>query len=123
MKTLWAKLVSAFRSLLAGTRQLFYVVWTASRKELADILNDKELQQLALYAVRRAAQKGVSAEERWEIAFGYFKAVAEAKGWEPGTAILESILQTAYTVYKYTEGNGKDAKLQTSPTPRGDRGL
>lgn len=123
MKKLWAKLVAAFRSLLAGTRQLFYVVWTASRKELAEILNDPQLQELALYAVRRAAQQGLTAEERWKIAYDYFKAIAAAKGWEPGTAILEAILQTAYTVYKYTEGNGKDAELPSGPTPRGIREL
>ena len=123
MKKLWAKLVAAFRSLLAGTKQLFYVVWTASRKELAEILNDPQLQELALYAVRRAAKSGLTAEERWKIAYEYFKSIAAAKGWEPGTAILEAILQTAYTVYKYSEGNGKDAELPTGPAPRGIREL
>ena len=115
MKTLWNKLKNAFRSLLAGTKQLFFVVWTASKKELADILNDPQLQELALYAVRGAAQKGLTAEERWKIAYDYFKAIAAAKGWQLGTAILETILQTAYTVYKYTEGNGRDADIPTAP--------
>ncbi len=115
MKTLWAKLVSAFRSLLAGTKQLFYVVWTASRKELADILNNPDLQEIALQAVRMAAQSGLTAEERWNIAWQHFKGIAEAKGWQLGTAILETVLQTAYTVYKYREGTGKDDSIPAAP--------
>lgn len=115
MKTLWNKLKNAFRSLLAGTKQLFFVVWTASKKELADILNDPQLQELALQAVRMAAQSGLTAEERWNIAWQHFKGIAKAKGWQLGTAILETILQTAYTVYKYTEGNGRDADIPTAP--------
>lgn len=115
MKTLWNKLKNAFRSLLAGTKQLFYVVWTASRKELADILNNPDLQELALQAVRMAAQPGLSAEERWNIAWQHFKGIAEAKGWVLGTAILETVLQTAYTVYKYSEGNGRDVELPVQP--------
>lgn len=112
---IWAKLVSAIRSLLAGAKQLFYVVWTAGKKELADILNDPQLQELALQAVRMAAQSGLTAEERWNVAWQHFKGIAEAKGWQLGTAILETILQTAYTVYKYTEGNGRDADIPAAP--------
>lgn len=115
MKTIWSKLKSAFRSLLAGTKQLFYVVWTASRKELADILNDPDLQELALQAVRMAAQPGLTPEERWNVAWQHFKGIAEAKGWVLGTAILETVLQTAYTVYKYKEGNGKNDALPSAP--------
>lgn len=115
MKKLWQKLVAACRSILAGTKQLFYVVWTASRKELADILNNPDLQELALQAVRMAAQPGLSAEERWNIAWQHFKGIAEAKGWVLGTAILETVLQTAYTVYKYSEGNGRDVELPVQP--------
>ena len=115
MKTLWNKLKNAFRSLLAGTKQLFFVVWTASKKELADILNDSELQQLALKAVSEAAAKRLQGDEAWKDAFAQFKVAVAAKGWQLGTAILETILQTAYTVFKYTEGNGKDAALPAAP--------
>lgn len=115
MKTLWTKLKNAFRSLLAGTKQLFYVVWTASKKELADVLNDPQLQEMALEAVRVAAARKLSGDEAWKEAFAMFRAYVGARKYQLGTAILETILQTAYTVYKYTEGNGKDSTIPTGP--------
>ena len=105
MKALWAKLVSAFRSLLAGAKQLFYVVWTAGKKEIADILNDPELQELALEAVKQAALRKLQGDEAWAEAFKAFAAATRARGWALGTAMLETILQTSYVVFKYTEGN------------------
>jgi len=105
MKSIWNKLVSAFRSLLSGAAQLFYVVWTAGKKEIADILNDPELQELALEAVKQAALRKLQGDEAWAEAFRTFAAATRARGWALGTAMLETILQTSYVVFKYTEGN------------------
>lgn len=104
MKAIWNKLVSAFRSLLAGTRQLFYVVWTQSKKEIADILNDSKLQQLALAAVTNAARAKLGGDAAWEQAFAEFKEAASAAGWKLGTAMLEAVLQNVYVVFKFNGG-------------------
>ena len=61
----FSKIAGWFRKLFAGTRQLFFVVWTASRKEISDALNDPELQQLALVAVRNAAYRGLTGDAAW----------------------------------------------------------
>lgn len=102
--SIFGKIVSWFKSLLAGTRQLFFVVWTASKKEIADSLNDPELQQMALTAVRNAALAKLRGEDAWAEAFSQFKMAVEGRGHEIGTAILEAILQNVYVVFKFNGG-------------------
>ena len=107
MKALWKRIAAFFRELLDGTRKLFFVVWTAGKKEIADILNDATLQQLALEAVRKAARAKLNGDAAWDYAFADFKAAVADKGRELGTAMLEALLQNTYLVFKFTEGNAK----------------
>ena len=100
----FSKIAGWFRKLFAGTRQLFFVVWTASRKEISDALNDPELQQLALVAVRNAAYRGLTGDAAWTDALAQFKVAVEGRGHEVGRAILEAILQNVYIVFKFNGG-------------------
>jgi len=105
MKKLWNRIVDFFRGIAAGSKKLVYVVWTGAKKEICDILNDKELQSLALEAVREAAKSKLHGDEAWKVAYNRFKYMAAQRGLDFGTAVLESILQNVYLVFKYTEGD------------------
>ena len=100
----FAKIVAWFKKLLAGTRQLFFVVWTASKKEIADALNDPELQQMALTAVRNAALAKLRGEDAWKEAFSEFNSAVIGAGHDIATSILEAILQNTYVVFKFNGG-------------------
>jgi hypothetical protein len=113
MKKLWKKIVSFFRDLASGSKKLVYVVWTSAKKEICDILNDKELQALALEAIRTAAKNKLKGEEAWNFAYAKFKEACVAKGINFGTAVLETVLQNVYLVFKFTEGDSAESVPQT----------
>jgi hypothetical protein len=101
----WNKIVSFFKGILSGSKKLLYIVYTETKKSIADVLNDPELQQLALEAVKQAALAKLQGNDAWEQAYRQFAEAAKLKGRNLGTAILETILQNVYVVYKFTEGN------------------
>lgn len=112
MKKLWNKIVSFFRDIISGSKKLVYVVWTSAKKEICDILNNKELQALALEAIREAARNKLQGEDAWNAAYEQFKEACVEKGLDFGTAVLETILQNVYLVFKFTEGDSAEAVPQ-----------
>jgi len=103
---LWAKIVKFFKGLIDSGKKLIYVVYTDAKKSIADVLNDPELQNLALEAVKQAALSKLQGNDAWEVAYTQFKQAVLARGRNLGTAVLETILQNVYVVFKFTEGNG-----------------
>lgn len=100
MKKLLAKLISLLRALFTGRKQVFYAVWLKASAEISDMANNPELQELALEAVKSAALRKLKGDEAWREAFGMFKAALIAKGYELGTAMMDTILQSVYMGYK-----------------------
>ena len=103
---LWAKIVKFFKSLIDSGKKLIYVVYTDAKKSIADVLNDPELQNLALEAVKQAALSKLQGNDAWEAAYAQFKQAVLARGRNLGTAVLETVLQNVYVVFKFTEVNG-----------------
>ncbi len=112
MKTLWEK----FKQLFAKVgKKLYYYIWTGTNDGLRKIANNPALQEMAMKAILDAAAKKLKGDEAWKDAYAQFKVAVAAAGWELGTSILDLILQSQYTTWKFNEGDGKDAVLQTAP--------
>ena len=103
MKKLWNRILTYLSNFVRGGKTLMYVAWASIKSEVVDLLNDTELQGLALEAVRNAAKAKLQGDEAWAQAFDEFKKAALARGKNVGTAVLETILQNVYLVFKYTE--------------------
>jgi len=111
----WNKIVSFFKSVISGGKKLLYIVYTDAKKSIADVLNDPVLQELALEAVKQAALAGLQGNDAWEKAFAAFSAAVKAKGRVIGTAMLETILQNVYVVFKFTQGNAVGQLPEAKP--------
>lgn len=101
---MFARLKKWLIKMLAGAREAFILVARGVKDDVLAVLNDPELQALATAACRSAATKALTGDDAWHMAFGEFKAAARAKGVVLATNIAETLLQTAYTVWK---ANGK----------------
>jgi hypothetical protein len=106
---MWKKIVDFFKNLFKKGKDLLYVIYVDSKKDIQKFLNDPELQKLALEAIKTAALAKLGGNVAWEAAFAAFSAAVKAKGFDLGTALLETILQNTYIYFKF---NLKDDLLK-----------
>ena len=83
-------------------REVFTIVAKGVAKDVLAILNDAELQSLAVDACARAAALGLRGDAAWKHAFDDFGNQLRLRGRELATNLAETLLQTAYTVWKAT---------------------
>ena len=67
---------------------------------LSVVLNDKELQLLALSAVVETAKKGLKGDEAYKDAFGTLSHALTQRGEIIATNVIDTLLQTAVTVQR-----------------------
>jgi len=90
--------------LLGRARELFIIVAKGVGEDILSLLNDPDLQALAVAACREAAARGLSGDAAWRTAFEAFTASLRQRSITLATNIAETLLQTAYTVWR---ANGK----------------
>lgn len=103
---LWNKIKEYLKSFFSKGQKVLFAILMETKKDVSKFLNDPELQRLALEAVKKAALAKLTGNVAWEAAYAAFTVAVKEKGLELGTALLETILQTAYLYFKFTEGNG-----------------
>lgn len=103
MKALWNKILNAIRRLFNG-RQQFAIVWPGMTNETNGKLNNGELQDLALSAVRAAAEAGLSGGEARAAAVKRCKELLVEIGVELADRMIDTLIQVVYMKFRDVEG-------------------
>ena len=109
MKNIWQKILDLIRRFLAKSGGYFVVSWrgkTDVETSDNDLVNDPNLQRLALEAVKSAAALLLTGDEAWDSAFATFKASVEALGLKLGRSVLDTCLQEMYLWWKNHKQEG-----------------
>ncbi len=101
----WIKetLSSLWRWLKPKLAKLFVLTATNVAQEVLDLINDAELQQKALAAVKAAAENGLKGNAAFDAAFNALTAELKAEGKELATNVTDTLIQNAYCVFKNTK--------------------
>ena len=109
MKALWQKILNLVRKLLAKSGAYFVVTWQGKTDAVTpdnDLVNDPNLQWLALEAVKAAAALLLTGDEAWDKAYAQFKASVEELGMRLSRSVLDTILQEMYLWWKNHKKEG-----------------
>ena len=82
---------------------LFTIACKTLAKEVLDLLNDAELQQKALTAVKVAAASGLKGNAAFDLALDELKAELKAEGRELADNLQDTLIQNAYCVFKNSQ--------------------
>ena len=82
---------------------LFTLTCTSIAKEVLDLLNDAELQQKALAAVKVAAASGLKGNAAFDLALDELKAELKAEGRALADNLQDTLIQNAYCVFKNSQ--------------------
>ena len=82
---------------------LFTLTCKSIAKEVLDLLNDAELQQKALTAVKVAAASGLKGNAAFDLALDELKAELKAEGRALADNLQDTLIQNAYCVFKNSQ--------------------
>ena len=82
---------------------LFTIACKTLAKEVLDLLNDAELQQKALTAVKVAAASGLKGNAAFDLALDELKAELKAEGRALADNLQDTLIQNAYCVFKNSQ--------------------
>ena len=82
---------------------LFTLTCKSIAKEVLDLLNDAELQQKALTAVKVAAASGLRGSDAFDVALRELSAELRAEGRELAGNVKDTLIQNAYCVFKNSQ--------------------
>ena len=82
---------------------LFTIACKTLAKEVLDLLNDAELQQKALTAVKVAAASGLKGNAAFDLALDELKAELKAEGRVLADNLQDTLIQNAYCVFKNSQ--------------------
>lgn len=99
MKNLWNKIVNAIRSLFRG-KQRFALVWAGMTNDTNSKINNGQLQDLALEAVKAAAQAGFTGGEARAEAVKRCKELLAAIGVELADRMIDTLIQVVYMQFR-----------------------
>lgn len=85
---------------VSTAKALFTIAADFVYSKAISIINDKELQALALAAVKAAAKRALTGDKAWVAARDAFTAALAAKGKDIGNAAIDTLLQLAYYCFK-----------------------
>lgn len=97
MKNLLTRFWNWLRPKLA---QLFTLTAEHIAKEVLALLNDADLQQKALAAVKAAAEGGLTGNDAFDFAFDELTAELRLEGRELAGNVKDTLIQNAYCVFK-----------------------
>lgn len=86
--------------LCGKTRQLWTIVVRGATSELLEILNDAELQQAALEAVKSAAANGLNGNDAFAEASALLRQKISARGETLRDHLVDTLVQNAYAYLK-----------------------
>lgn len=108
----WNFISTAFRE---AFKKLYEITMPAVRDVILDFLNDRDLQEKAMHAVRVAIDKGLRSDEAWKIARGDFVSQLQAAGREASSTLIDTMLQNAYCSVKYAVNRALDDDENADP--------
>ena len=82
---------------------LFTIACKTLAKEVLDLLNDAELQQKALAAVKVAAASGLKGNAAFDLALDELKAALKAEGRVLADHLQDTLIQNAYCVFQNSQ--------------------
>lgn len=82
---------------------LFTLTCKSIAKEVLDLLNDAELQQKALAAVKVAAASGLKGNAAFDLALDELRAELKAEGRVLADNLQDTLIQNAYCVFKNSQ--------------------
>lgn len=82
---------------------LFTIACKMIATEVLALLNDADLQQKALAAVKAAAEGGLTGNEAFDFAFDELTAELRLEGRELAGNVKDTLIQNAYCVFKNSQ--------------------
>jgi hypothetical protein len=98
---MWKTIKAWFATLFRRSREIFVLIARGVADDVLTVLNDPDLQALAVDACRRAAAEKLAGNDAWGFALDALLSELRERGIQLATNIVETVLQTAYTVWKY----------------------
>jgi len=95
-------LISLLCRLLGIGKALFYIFIEGVKNEVLKSINERELQKLATQAVIGAYKAGFKGDDAWDKARVEFVSWFYVKKQNLADNLIDTILQTAYTRWKYS---------------------
>ena len=98
------EILSNFWSWLKPKLATLYTLTCKSiAKEVLELINDAELQQKALAAVKVAAASGLKGNAAFDLALDELKAELKAEGRALADNLQDTLIQNAYCVFKNSQ--------------------
>lgn len=89
-------------------KKVFEIVMTGVSAGVSEFLNNPENQALAVAAVKAAIDRGLRGEDAWVTARDALVAQLKESGMEASNTVIDTILQNAYCVTKYSVAAGAE---------------